>query len=396
MRQRMPAKRHILIACVVLASGLCAQPLTFWSNSAVFHYRSIYKEHLTGYRSDLILNGQASGFDLELENRFLHTDRVHDALQARTNERVQLSVGRDWKPVYLKAFYRFDLYDNAYGNVVLPVTPFPYYKDRSTQAGMSTALTLSILRAEVNSRIRSFSFQPVIGMISDEIDGRNLKTDAHLDLQVLKPVSVFVNLYDKFALDDDFAGQDISAVGTGVKLDASPSPLQHLEMQTGIDWIESDAISEDRLIPVTSRARYSRTLTPQLTGFASYELRNFYDREAGEMLFNSQFLRASGKYSLLYDATHASFIELGGKLSPQDHVTRKSTALYGRSELKVLPRFYLGAGVNHMLDRYTHYEALARYFITPFSEVFLDYVYSDDLEYNEHTTYSSAGLRLVF
>jgi hypothetical protein len=392
----MPAKRYLLIAFVALAAGLSAQQVSAWSNSAAYHYRSLFKEHLTGYNTDNTVTADWDNYTLELDNRFSYTDRKTENRQERLHDRLQLSLEHRTEHTYLKLFGRSEWFDKQYG-WILPNGEFmPYLEDRSAQAGISGSLDLDRLEAFLNARYRSYAFSPVFDFIPTEVEGEYLKADAEVAYNFYKPLSVFISGYQKAALDDKYGDYDAASIGAGLRLQADITPIQHLEMQSGIDWIDSDAISADRLIPITSRARYSRMLTPSLTGFASYEIRNFYDQDKAEMLFNSQFLRASGKYTLGYDLSHGSFLELGGKLSPRGNVTRKSSALFTHAELRLVSRLYLGGGINHMPDRYTHYEALARYYLTPLSEVYIDYVYSDDTEHEDYTTYTAAGLRLVF
>jgi len=396
MRKRMSAKRYLLIAFVVLAAGLSGQQVSAWSSSNAYHYRSLYKEHLTGYNTDNIVTAEWDKYILELDNRFSYMDRATENRQERLHDKLQLSLDRRSDHAYLKLFVRNEWFDKQYGWILPNAELMPYHESRSTQTGLSGSLDLEKLDAFINARYRSYAFKPVFDFIPDNIEGEYLKADAEVAYNFYKPLSVFISAYQKAALDDKYDSFDAASIGAGLRLQADLTPIQHLDLQSGIDWLDSDAISADRLIPITSRARYSRMLTPMLTGFASYEIRNFYDKENAEMLFNSQFLRASGKYTLGYDLSHGSFVELGGKLSPRGNVTRKSSAVFTHAEMKAMGRLYLGGGVNHMLDRYTHYEALARFFITPVSDVFIDYVYTDDLEYEDYTTYTAAGLRLVF
>ena len=396
MRKRMPSKRYLLIAFALLSICLGAQQISSWSNSNVYHYRSLYKQHLTGYGSDNIVAADWGKLSLEMENRYAYTDRVQENRQERENNRLQLGVGYHTPNLSAQAFYRHEWFARQTGWIMPYESFLPYLEDDFTQSGISFAYTQNRLNASLNARYRLFSFKPVFDFGLGIIEGENLKADAQVAYNIIKPLAVYVDAYQKTGMGNAFDTYDLSSIGAGLLMQSDLSPIQHLEMQSGIDWLESDAITADRLIPITSRARYSRMLSPMLTGFASYEIRNFYDRENAEMLFNSQFLRLSGKYTPLYDLSNASYIELGGKLSPRGNVTRKSSALFTHAEMKVLGRFYLGGGISHMLDRYTHYEALARYFFTPVSEIHLGYVYSDDIEYKDYTTYTSAGLRLLF
>jgi hypothetical protein len=137
-------------------------------------------------------------------------------------------------------------------------------------------------------------------------------------------------------------------------------------------------------------------ITPNLAGFINYENRSFYDRENQSFLFNSQFLRGTVKYSLPYDKSLGSFVEFGGKFAPNDKVYHKSSSLLAKSEMKVIDRVYMGGGVHLMPERQHRYEALARYFFTPVSEVFVDYIYTDDPEYDDLASYLALGVRLIF
>jgi len=392
----MPAKRCLLIAVALLAVVLSAQQVSAWSYSSVYHYKSLYGKHLTGYNSNVIVDARFGRTSVELENRFDYTDRFKDDVQERLNERLQLAVSHNWDNGFVKGFYRSDWFDKETG-YILPMGSFmPYYEHNFKQAGVSANGNYANLKASFNGRYRSYNFQPVFPMFTKEVKGDNLKSEAEIDFRFYKPLAIYISASDKSALDSDYDNYDISSVGTGLKLDHTFTPIQHIEAQTGIDWRESDAIAQDRLIPVTSKIRYTYMLDTQITGFVSYEARNFYDREGQALLFNSHYLRASGKYTFLYDLSHGSYMEIGGKAAPSEQVKYTSSAIFAQTDIKLTGRFYLGGGINHMIERYTNYEAKAHYFFTPVSEIFVDYIYTDDIEFNEFATYTSAGLRLLF
>jgi hypothetical protein len=396
MRKRMSAKRYLLIAAALCFVVILSAKISTWIYGSGYNLRTGASEHLTGYDLNSIVSAPIGKYNLELENRFVFKDREQAYLQERLDERVQLTLDRKWESYYAKAFYRGEWFDKSYGWIMPTGSFMPYYERNFNQAGLSGTAEINNFKASLNARYRAFSFQPVFPDFTDEIQGKNLKADAEVAYTFYKPLAAYIRASDKAALDDKTELYDVASVGTGLKLDLPLSPIRGIQAQSGIDWIDSDALASDRLIPVTTNLRYHQMLNPQLTGFATYELRNFYDRENASMLLNSMFLRASGKYTLTYDYSHGSFVELGGKFAPRGNVTHKSSAAFLRSELKVWGDLYLGGGVNHMPSRYTHYEALARYFVTPVSEVFVDYVYSDDIEYKDFTTYTSAGLRLNF
>jgi len=394
----MPAKRCILIAAVLIVVVLSAK-VTSWVYCSAYNYRTGASELLTGYDVNKIVNAPLGKYNLELENRFVYTDGQQPDRQERLNDRIQLSLDRKWDNAYIKAFYRGEWFDKNYGLIFPEGALWPYFERNSNQAGFSGKFVAGNFDYQLNARYRSYYFKPVFPDFSDNVKDSNLKTDAELNYAFYNPLAIYISGVSKSSLDDRSSEFDYQSVGTGLKLNLPISPIRHLEGQTGIQWRKSEflsALDGDRLIPVTNSLRYTQLVTPQLTGFISYENRCFYDRENQEMLFNSQFLRASGKYTFVYDLSHGSFLELGAKYSNRGNVKYKSSAAFTHGEMKVIDRFYLGGGVNLMPKRLNRYQAVARYFISPWNEVFVDFTYIDDFEYNDLATHTSAGVRLMF
>jgi hypothetical protein len=392
----MSAKRCLLIALALWGVALSAQ-VSAWTYSSVYHAKTLYKEHLTGYDVNKVVNARMGNFNLELDNRFEYYDRVRDDRQERVNDRLQLTLANQGRDYYAKAFYRLEYNDKAYGWIMPMGQPMPHYERNSSQVGFSGAVNLGKFDAELQARYRSYQYTPVFSFMPDELKGNNLKAESEIDYHISKPLAVFVKGFIK--ADDDEPDFDYQSAGLGIKLSLPITPIQHLQAQSQVCWLDGEYFNTnatDRMIPITHAVRYAQMVTPQLMGYASYENRSFYDRAEQAWLLNSHFLRTSAKYTLDYDLAHASYIELGTKLSPHKKVTRKSSAIFTHAETKVIGKLYLGAGINHLDERLTRYNGVIRYFVTPVSEVFIDYTYTDDVEYKDYTTYTSGGIRMVF
>lgn len=396
MCKSMSTKRCLLIVLALWVVVISAQ-VSGWTYSSVYHNRTLFKEHLTGYDVNKVINADIHGYNLSLDNRLAYYDRIRDDRQERINDQLQLTLAKKGADYYAKAFYRLEYNDKPYSWVVPLTEAMPYYEGNASQVGFSGDVSLGKLDASLQARYRSYHYKPVFSFIPDDIKGSNIKAETDLEYHISKPLSVFVTGLIKS--DADVEELDYQSAGMGVKLNIPITHINHLQAQSKICWLDGDFFNSqaaDRMIPITNALRYSQMFTPQLIGYASYENRSFYDREEQAMLFNSHFLRSSAKYSFAYDLSHASYCELGAKLSPHKKLIRKSTAIFTHAESKVIGRLYLGAGVNHLDERLNRYNGVIRYYITPVSELFIDYTYTDDDEYKEYTTFTSGGIRMVF
>lgn len=411
----MSAKRYLLIAAALWAVALSAQ-VTNWIYTSAYHYRTLSKTHLTGLDFNSITDVTLGKYHLELDNRFTHLDREnlkerHD----RQTLKPQLTLSRKWQTGYGKVYYRGEYYNLSPDRYLYDVADFPALKRTYDQhIGIAGSFQARNLDIDWSTRHRTFFYNPSFDAENKIVQTNNLTSSAEIGYKVVKPIKVFVAAYDKSALDDKTDIYDCRSAGAGIALDLQPfSPAHNLQARAQIDWIKSDILSTesyinpdtfmpetrkvyDRLIPVTGSLRYSYMLNPQLMGYTSFENRLFYDTDQQEMLFNNMFVRTSGKYTFAYDPAHASFMELGAKYSPRMGMKHRSSALYTQTEMKAVNRFYMGGGVNHMIKRLTRYNGVIRYFITPWNEVFVDYTYTDDIEFKEFTTYTSAGVRVQF
>jgi hypothetical protein len=398
MRKSMPAKRYLLIAAVFVVALLSAKA-TFWVHGSVYNFRTSASELLTGYKVNKVAYVPLGKSTLELENRFVYTDGKQPDRQEQLYDMVNLSLYRNWSNAFAKVFLRTELIDKSYGEITPPGQFFPFHERNFRQAGASGKLKLGPVDTALNVRYRYFDFTNVYSFTDKEVSGENVRGDVEASMEVIKPVSVFVSAYKKSSLEDKFNSYDLSTAGTGLRLYLPLSSMEHITGQTSVEWRDSNVIANDgseRMIPLYHNLRYSRMITPDIAGFINYENRSFYDRERQSFLFNSQFLRASCKYTLPYDQSLGSFVEIGGKLAPQDKLWHKSSGLMGKTEMRVYDKLYLGSVVTLMPQRQHHYEALARYFFAPFSEVFIGYTYIDDPEYADLAKYITGGCRIMF
>jgi hypothetical protein len=255
---------------------------------------------------------------------------------------------------------------------------------------------------------RTFYYNSRTDNDTDILQTNNINGSITAGYYLIAPLSVFITASERQAMDNKTDKFDYSSAGVGVTLDKD-MPLGRISASSRIEWLEGDLLSMDldtltymkkqntqRLIPVSSDVRYTVMLNPQLMGYLSYANSSFYDTDQQEMLFNSQFVRCSGKYTWLYDGSNGSFTEIGAKYSPGDEVKYKSSAVFARSEMKVINRLYLGAGFNYTPDRLTRYEGLIRYYFTPWNEVFIDNIYTDDPEFDKSKNFTSLGVRMMF
>lgn len=397
MRKSMPAKRYLLIAASLFVVVLSAK-VTAWVFGSTYNFRTSASKVMTGFDINKNVYVPLGNTTVELENRFLYTDGKQIERQEQVYDMINLSAYRSWDNAFAKVFLRTELIDKPIVEIYPLGEFFPYYEKQYRQAGASGKVKLGALDAAMNARYRYFAYEPLYSF-SDEITSENVRGDLEIAYEVYKPVSVIVNAYKKAALEKDYEDCDLSTVGTGLRLNMNLSPVEHLTGQTSVEWRKSDyleSLGSDRLIPIYHNLRYSRMFTPDIVGFLNYENRSYFGREEQQFLFNSHFLRGSVKYTLPYDLTLGSFVELGGKYAPNDELWHQSTGLLAKTEMKVIDNLYLGGGFQLMPERQNHYEALARYFFTPVSEVFVDYIYTDDPEYDDLAKYVAAGVRLMF
>jgi len=406
----MSAKRCILIALALGAVVLSAQ-MTSWVYCSGYHFKTSMNEHLTGYDLNKIVNVPLGAYNLEYEGRLVYTDRWQDDRQDRLTLKPQLSLSRKWDKGFAKVWYRGEFFDKNVGRDFFLRETEPLYAKRTYNQHVGGKLTFDdeIIYGSVASRHRTFFYNSLVDSSSATLQTNNINTSFTAGFRIIKPVSIFLTGTNKQALDDKSDLYNFASGGFGAAFDSPVFSFGYLSAVSRIEWLTGKNLSLDldtltytlvqnsqRLIPVTSDLRYTVMATPQLMGYLSYANRSFYDREGKEMLFNSQFLRASCKYTYNYDLSSASFTEIGGKYSPQDNVKHRSSVLFAKSEMKVFKRLYLGAGVNHTPERLTRYEGIVRYFLMPWNEIFIDYIYTDDTELDSFTTYTSAGVRLMF
>jgi hypothetical protein len=414
----MSAKRYFLIAAALWAFALSAQ-MTTWVYGSGYHFKTTTNRHLTGYDINKVIYVPLGAYNLELENRFVYIDRLQDdryenvdIRQDRVDEKMQLSLSRKWDKSFAKVFYRGEFYNqNLKRDFFLNETPDIFARRTyNQQAGGKATFDYDTFYGNIQARERTFFYNYVPDHESEILETSNINASATAGYRIIKPVSVFVTATDKKALDKRSNLYDYASGGIGVTFD-SPlmPPVGYLSASSRVEWYKGDRLSIDfnpttffyeqtskRMIPVTSDMRYTVMASQQVMGYVSYVNRSFYDREAKEMLYNSQFLRGSCKYSFPYDASAASFVEVAAKYSPEKNFKNRSSMIFAKSEMKVFDRFYLGAGINHTELRVTRYEGVARFFLTPWNEIFVDYVYTNDIQNKNFSTYTSGGVRLLF
>jgi hypothetical protein len=192
--------------------------------------------------------------------------------------------------------------------------------------------------------------------------------------------------------------------------------VNHISATSKIEWLDGKLLSggydenwnpiqtTQRLMPITSEVRITQAITPQIMSFVSYQNRAFWDKGAEQMLLNSEFVRAQLKYNFTYDLSLGSFAEIGAKFSPELEKSRgedeilkhKSSVIFAKGEFQTLKGLYLGGGYSQMPDRLNRYEGIVRAFITPVNEIFVNYIYTDDVEFDARTSYAGAGVRMMF
>jgi hypothetical protein len=296
---------------------------------------------------------------------------------------------------------------------------FPAIKQTyNQQAGFTGDFSLNKLAGKLEARHRTFYYEQQFDGDADIQQVNNIASNVEIGYKVIEPVSVIVNASVRSALDDKTEIYDTKSAGIGLKMNLPINYLHHLQGSATVQWLDGERYSihkyltpdflwveeqtAERMIPLNYNLRYVQMVTQQLMGFVSYENRSFYDTSQQEFLFNSQFLRGSLKYTFTYDLSNASFVEIGGKYAPSEDLIYKSSNWMAKTEMKVWDKLYIGGGINSMPERLTRYEGVLRYFLSPWNEVFINYIYTDDPEAKKNffpssfTTYTSAGIRVMF
>jgi hypothetical protein len=418
MRKCMPSKRYLLIALALVAVALSAQ-MTSWVYCTGYHYRSLNGEHLTGYDLNKVVNVPLGSYNLEFDNRLTYTDRpMPRERYDRLTLKPLITLSRKWENCSGKIFYRGEFFDKVRMRDNFLAAAFPAIKRTyNQQTGFSSDYHFGKLTGKLDARHRTYYYEPQFDGDSNILQVNNLASQVEIGYNIIQPLTVFTTASFKSALDKKTTIYDSQTAGLGLKLNHPITSMHQIQGSAMIQWLDGDRYSIDkriidwipyefksteRLIPLLYNFRYVQMVSQQLMGFINYDNRSFYDREQQEFLFNSHFLRGSLKYTLPYDLSNASFVEIGAKYAPSDVLIHKSSNWMAKTELKVVKNLYLGAGINSMTERLTRYEGIARYFFSPWSEIFVNYVYTDDPESETHfepanyTTYTAAGVRVMF
>lgn len=416
MCKSMSAKRCLLIIAIIGVVALSAKVST-WIYCSTYHLTTSASKSVTGFDLNKIVNAPIGKYNLEYENRLFYLDRNPKLDYPDKPEhldrlviRPTLSLSRKWEDGFGKVFYRGEFYDKTSdrGFLVAANMP-PLHHTFNQQAGFSGDYHWGNLTGELNARHKTFYYEPLYDGESVIRQVNNLASNAEIGYSIIKPVTVFATASIRSASDKKTDVYDTKSAGLGLDLNLPISYTRQLHGTTQIDWLKGDVLSLDlntqtwmkeqntqRLMPITHALRYSDMVTPQIIGFVSYENRSFYDKDNQQFLFNSHFLRCSAKYSFTYDLSNASFIEAGAKYAPSGEVEYKSSNYFTNGEFKVIDKLYLGAGFNAMPQRLTRYEAIARYYLTSWNEVFVDYIYTNDPEFDKSGNNIAAGVRMMF
>lgn len=411
MCKSMSAKRCLLIAAILGVVVLSAK-ITSWIYCSSYHLTTSASKSLTGYDLNKIVNVPLGKVNLEFDNRLVYTDKPQADRRDKLTIKPQISLSHKWDNGFAKVFYRGEYFNNTSNSYrdFFPDETKPLYANRTYNQQVGGKLTFDdeSVYGSLASRHRTFFYNSLLDSEPTILETNNINTSFTMGYRVLKPISVFVTGNNKQALDDKSDLYNYASGRVGVTLD-NPVPFGIISAQSRVEWLTGKQLSLDlntttyaveqtpqRLIPVTSEFRYTVMPTQQIMGFVSYANRSFYDREGEEMLFNSHFLRTSGKYSFLYDASNASFVEIGTKYAPGDEIKYKSSNYFARAEMKVIDKLYLGTGFNSMPERLTKYEGIARYYFSPWNEVFVNFIHTEDPEFNKVGNYTAVGVRMMF
>ncbi len=414
MCKSMSAKRYILIAVAALGFVILSAKITSWIYCSSYHLTTSASKSLTGYDLNKIVNAPLGKYNLEFENRLVYTDNKQSDRYDRITIKPLLSLSRKWENCFGKVYYRGEYFDKTADRDFLVAANMPrLHHTYNQQAGFTSNYNIGNLTGKLDARHRTFYYEPLDDGESVIRQVSNVFSNAEIGYSVIKPVTIFASASIRSASDKKTDVYDTKSAGIGLKLNYPVNYTNHIQGLTRIDWqkgdlysIETETLPPDyiehkfqtaeKLMPITHSLRYTKMVTPQILGFVSYENRSFYDKDQKQFLFNSQFLRGSCKYTFVYDLTEGSFAELGAKYAPSDVVKHKSSGYFGKGEFKVIDKLYLGAGFNSMPQRLTRYEAVARYYISPWNEVFVNFVHSEDPEYNKNNNNIAAGVRMMF
>ncbi len=406
----MSAKRYLLILSVLLAAS-CAAALDGWHYSTLYHYKGGNGNELTGTEINQAVTYPLPFGFIEAEERFAWTDLAQDDRKERLNNRFQLTGHYLQENLQAKLFYRGEYYNhNEIKGYFSDDTVTFARRTYLQQFGLESGFRHDRFRAYLSFRQRSFFYNPYLFNTNtfefesahkiEQTD--NVTTEGDVGFRIISPLSVFVTGFSKQSLNRRDDKYDLKSIGSGLQLEESLSAMTHLAFQTRIDWRAAELLSEQRSIPISSEARISHLINPQLAAFLSYHDRAFYDRQAGQLLRNSSAWRTRVKYTLEYDASMGSFAAIGVKYSRRN----QSTGYSANTELLTFPRLYLGGGIKYNPDRslflttesvsITSYEGIVRYFLLPTAELCLNYIYTDDGEFKKITRYAAAGIRMTF
>lgn len=402
----MSPKRCLLIAVALWAVVSWAQ-VSGWTYSNVYNFTNANKDQLTGLDLNKVVSVQLGKSVLELENRLVYTDRMQEERQDRINDRIQISLSSHSKTMQAKAFYRGEFFDKNLGRSFWDNDIAVYAKHTyNQQIGGYLSFDQDAVYGTVAARQRTFFYNPMNDGEAKYPQAANVNTSFTAGYRIIKPLSVFTTGYVKQALDKKSDAYNVASGGVGMALNMPLFFVGNLAASSKVEWLKGEQLSTDldtlvwmdvqntqRLMPVISELRYTHMITPSLTSFISYYNRAFYDKNAGQMLLNSDMLRMQVKYTLGYDLSAGTFVEVGTKLSPEDRIEQKNSVTFAKAEFQTLPRLYLGGGYSAMPDRLNRYEGVVRYYLSSWNEVFFNYIMYDD-NYSEDDPYDNSGVQI--
>lgn len=393
----MSKQRCILILLLLCAVGLSAE---IQIQSGVFTVSGTEKTtYLNQSRLDaklelmphlqLSINSKLDAADRKL-GEFPQKKWMHN-FAGLEYAREHYSIEAGYRNLWFSAPQRLQLYPNWNGSIDY---------DRKTQHQAQLCLNgdlmgVSVSAYGINKQLRANPVEYVFDFNTFEMVPTVMPTrsliDEYYGVDVAYKVTPYLSINASTDIKQDnytetgLYDQNTFAMGTSVEF----KPISSGRFTGSFNWENRDGEN----IPDFTRniyqttLRYQQNLGMQLNGFVSLINNGCSDDKLNEVYLLSNQVRCHLQYHFPYDAAQASFVSAGVKHSLEN----EKTAYFSESQWRLLNHLYGNISYKHLGDTLNNYQAKLSYFVSPFSECYLQYIMYDSDLYIKPLNYFGIG-----
>ncbi|PKN73774.1 MAG: hypothetical protein CVU50_00890 [Candidatus Cloacimonetes bacterium HGW-Cloacimonetes-3] len=169
---------------------------------------------------------------------------------------------------------------------------------------------------------------------------------------------------------------DMNSTTLGADVELQPIPSG--KFAGSFSWVNrnGDSLPDFTRNMYQTTLRYQQSLGMQVNGFISLINNSCSDDKLSEVYLLSNQIRCHLQYHFPYDVAQASFFSAGMKHS----LEREKTAFFSEGQWLLLNHFYGNLSYLHLGNAVNNYQAKLSYFVSPFSECYVQYrMYDSDL-----------------